>query len=49
MWQERLHLTPFNDEVEAKYDRSSERIRHPVYRVDVDLMEREKKIGKGLT
>jgi len=48
MWEERLHLTPFRDEVEVKYDSTAERIRHPVYRIDLELMEREKKIGKQL-
>jgi hypothetical protein len=48
MWEERLQLTPFRNEVEVKYDSTSERIRHPVYRVDLELMEREKKIGKQL-
>jgi hypothetical protein len=49
VWQERQHLTPFGDEAEAQYDRTAERIRHPVYRLDLELMEREKKIGRGLT
>jgi hypothetical protein len=49
MWQERLRLTPLGDEVEAKYDRSAERIRHPVYRLDLELIEREKTVGRGLT
>jgi transposase InsO family protein len=48
MWEERLHLTPFCDEVEASYDGAAERIRHPVYRIDLELMEREK-IGRRLT
>lgn len=47
VWYERSHLTPFSDEVEAKYDPASERIRHPVYSVDLQLMGREKQVGSG--
>ena len=36
-WQERLAVTPFHDEVEARYDASAERIRHPDYRMDLQL------------
>jgi hypothetical protein len=32
-------LTPFRDEVEAKFDRSAERLRHPVYALDQQLMQ----------
>ena len=32
-------VTPFYDEVEAKYDRSAERLRHPVYQIDMQLMQ----------
>ena len=36
-WQERLAVIPFHDEVEASYDTSAERIRHPDYRMDLQL------------
>jgi transposase InsO family protein len=36
-WLERLAVTPFQDEVEARYDASAERIRHPDYRMDLKL------------
>jgi transposase InsO family protein len=36
-WQQRLAVTPFHDEVEARYDASAERIRHPDYRMDLQL------------
>lgn len=34
---ERLAVTPFHDDVEAGYDASAERIRHPDYRMDLKL------------
>jgi transposase InsO family protein len=37
VWYERSSLTPFRDEVETKYDRSAERLRHPVYQIDQQL------------
>jgi len=37
VWCQRIRITPFSDEVEAKYDRSTERIRHPVYHIDLQL------------
>ena len=36
-WQERLAVSPLHDEVEAGYDASAERIRHPDYRMDLKL------------
>lgn len=36
-WLEKLAVTPFHDEVEAKFDPSSERFRHPDYRMDMQL------------
>ena len=36
-WLEKLAVTPFHDEVEADYDASAERIRHPDYRMDLKL------------
>jgi transposase InsO family protein len=38
VWYERSSSTPFHDEVEAKYDQSTERLRHPVYHIDQQLM-----------
>ena len=32
-------LGAFADEIETKYDRSSERLRHPVYQIDQQLMQ----------
>ena len=49
VWYERASITPLFEEVEAKYDRASERIRHPVYQVDVQLMGKEKQIGRKLS
>lgn len=42
VWYERSSMTPFADEVEAKYDRSAERLRHPVYQVDLQLMQTQR-------
>jgi transposase InsO family protein len=36
-WLEKLAVTPFHDEVEANFDASAERIRHPDYRMDLKL------------
>ncbi|HEX9155286.1 MAG TPA: integrase core domain-containing protein [Nitrospira sp.] len=36
-WLDKLAVTPFHDEVEANYDASAERIRHPDYRMDLKL------------
>jgi transposase InsO family protein len=36
-WLEKLDVTPFHDEVEANFDASAERIRHPDYRMDLRL------------
>jgi transposase InsO family protein len=41
-WLERLALTPFHDDVEANYDDSAERIRHPNYQMDLRLAEKNK-------
>jgi transposase InsO family protein len=37
VWYERSARTPFLDEVEAAFDISVERIRHPVYQLDLQL------------
>jgi transposase InsO family protein len=42
VWYERSSRTPFADEVEAKYDRSAERLRHPVYQIDQQLMQAQR-------
>jgi transposase InsO family protein len=47
VWCERLRMTPFSDEVEARYDRSAERLRHPVYQLDMQLQKREQ-TGRSL-
>jgi len=44
-WQERLTVTPFHDEVEAGYDASAERIRHPDYRMDLQLAAQSNRNG----
>jgi transposase InsO family protein len=36
-WLDKLAVTPFLDEVEARFDASAERIRHPDYRMDLKL------------
>jgi transposase InsO family protein len=36
-WLDKLAVTPFHDEVEAHFDASAERIRHPDYRMDLKL------------
>src|SRR5690242_587141 len=41
VWHERSPVTPFQDEIEAKYDPSAERLRHPVYQIDQQLMRSE--------
>jgi transposase InsO family protein len=35
VWRERAHRTPLFEDVEALYDQSVERIRHPDYRIDL--------------
>jgi transposase InsO family protein len=42
VWHERSSITPFSDEVEAEYDRSAERLCHPVYQIDQQLRQRDK-------
>ena len=44
VWYERTSMTPFHDEVEAKYDRSAERLRHPVYQLDLQLMHAQQRV-----
>jgi transposase InsO family protein len=39
VWHERSSITPLRDEVEAEYDRSAERLRHPVYQIDQQLKQ----------
>lgn len=41
VWLDLLSVAPFQDEVEAKYDESVERIRHPDYRIDLQLAASE--------
>jgi transposase InsO family protein len=41
-WLERVALTPFHDDVEASYDDSAERIRHPDYQMDLRLAAKNK-------
>jgi hypothetical protein len=41
-WLERIALTPFHDDVEASYDVSAERIRHPDYQMDLRLAAKNK-------
>jgi len=36
-WLDKLPVTPFHDEVEANFDTSAERFRHPDYRMDLKL------------
>jgi transposase InsO family protein len=43
VWYERSSRTPFHDEVESKYDRSAERLRHPVYQIDQQLMQNRRR------
>jgi transposase InsO family protein len=49
VWCERLRVTPFMDEVEASYDRSVERIRHPVYHIDLQLAAKHVQFGRTLS
>jgi hypothetical protein len=46
VWYERTKLTPLSEEVGANYDRSVERIRHPVYSVDLQLAAKERQRTK---
>ena len=41
VWYERARLTPLFEEVEALYDESVERIRHPDYRIDLQLAAKQ--------
>ena|SRR5947209_9109913 len=45
VWYERARLTPLFEEVEALYDESAERIRHPNYRIDLQLAAKQE-LGK---
>ena len=45
-WQECAKMTPCWDEVEANYDADLERIRHPDYRIDLQLWALEQAQGK---
>jgi Integrase core domain len=40
-WLEKLAVTPFHDEVEANFDPSAERFRHPNYRMDLQLAKQK--------
>jgi transposase InsO family protein len=40
-WLEKLAVTPFHDEVEANFDPSTERFRHPNYRLDLQLAQQK--------
>jgi transposase InsO family protein len=42
-WLERVALAPFHDDVEASYDDSTERIRHPDYQMDLRLAAKNKR------
>jgi len=41
VWYERARLMPLFEEVEALYDESAERIRHPDYRIDLQLAAKQ--------
>jgi transposase InsO family protein len=41
VWYERAQRTPLFEEVEALYDESVERIRHPDYRIDLQLAAKQ--------
>jgi transposase InsO family protein len=47
VWWERARLTPLYEEVEALYDASAERIRHPAYSVDLQLAATHKRSEKS--
>ena len=40
-WLKKLAVTPFHDEVEANFDPSAERLRHPNYRMDMQLAQQK--------
>ena len=40
-WLSKLDVTPFHDEVEANFDSSAERFRHPNYRMDMQLAQQK--------
>lgn len=46
VWYERAQRTPLFEEVEALYDESVERIRHPDYRIDLQLAAKQE-FGKN--
>jgi hypothetical protein len=41
LWHERARLTPLFEEIEALYGDSVERIRHPDYRIDLQLAAKQ--------
>lgn len=41
VWYERARLTPLFEEVEALYEESAERIRHPNYQIDLQLASKQ--------
>jgi hypothetical protein len=41
VWYERARLTLLFEDVEARYDESAERIRHPDYRIDLQLAAKQ--------
>ena len=43
-WLGKLAVTPFHDEVEANFDPSAERLRHPNYRMDMQLAEQKSRM-----
>lgn len=43
VWYKRGSVTPFRDEVEANYDRSAARLRHPVYQIDLQLLQTQQR------
>ncbi|HSU31503.1 MAG TPA: IS481 family transposase [Bryobacteraceae bacterium] len=46
VWYERARLTPLCEEVEALYDECIERIRHPDYRIDLQLGTNQQQLGR---
>jgi hypothetical protein len=39
-------MTPLCEEVEAQFDESTERIRHPDYRIDLQLAASQQQLGR---
>jgi len=44
-WLEKLAVTPFHDQMEANYNASAERIRHPDFRMDLKLAATNPRTG----